>query len=258
MSTMSPSFSESPWRAAGTMRRRRAIVVAASVTFCLGASIGVLSPTPVISATSVSANHPYFLAAKVLWESEAEVVSGADQNVPLIAVVSNLQRGLALKHGDVEGYASAIAVIQNFERIPITSESMAQMRKVRSDWSRLNSFFDLTKAQALVLMDDSPSGAYYGAARRAYAKEPPRNRSGVNVEPLKTAVTDLARESVAQPSRSVLYAAAINDLKSLEGASTKDIASSSSSFLDPYYQDTFYLNVFFMTPRLMGPVPRWP
>jgi hypothetical protein len=50
----------------------------------------------------------------------------------------------------------------------------------------------------------------------------------------------------------VLYAAAIYDLKNLEGASTKDIASSGSQLTDPYGQDILYLNVFFRTTQLVG------
>jgi hypothetical protein len=248
------TFLPSPHRAPRTVLRRgtpRSIVLA----LCVGGSCLLLLPA---AATSAPVNRPYFSAAKTLWESEAEVVSGASQNVPLLAAVADLQLGLAQKSGDVQGYASAIDVMRNFESIPLTSESEAQMRKVRSDWSRLNTFFELTPAQALVLMDDSPSGAYYEAALRAFAKEPANNQSGVDESLLEVAARDLARESSVQPSRSILYSAAISDLLSLKGASAKDIAATSSSFLDPYFQDIFYLNVFFESSRLAGAPPSSP
>jgi hypothetical protein len=204
------------------------------------------------SAGSSTSDRPYFGEAKILWESEAEVVSGALQNVPLVAAVADLKRGLATGN-DATGYASAIATIRNFESIPLTSESSAQMKKVKGDWSRLNEFFDIDPAQAAVLMGDSPSGAYYDIAQRTFMGEPTRNRSGLNSNLLKLAVTDLTDESHKQPTRAVLYEAAIYDLTNLEGASEKDIASSASSLTNPYGQDILYLNVFFHTTQLVGP-----
>jgi hypothetical protein len=198
--------------------------------------------------------HPFFSEAKIFWESEAEVVSGALQNVPLAAAVADLRRGLATKDTGVNGYASAISIIRNFESIPLTSETTAQMTAARRDWSRLNAFFEITPAQAAVFMDDAPSGAYYKAAQRDFVREPQRDDEGVDVGLLKTATLDLVRESQIRPSRSVLYAAAIHDLTSLEGASSKEIASSGSSLLNPYGQDILYLNVFFETTRLAA----WP
>jgi hypothetical protein len=173
------------------------------------------------------------------------------QNVPLVAAVADLERGLALGYGTT-GYAGAIATIRNFESIPLTSESPAQMKKVENDWSRLNVFFDIGPAQAAVLRDDSPKGAYYDIAQKTYMGEPPRNRSGVNQTLLKFAVTDLTEESQKQPTQAVLYAAATYDLKNLEGASVSDIATSSSSLTNPYGQDILYLNVFFRSSQLVG------
>lgn len=210
----------------------------------LGTVVGAGTP-----AHASSDRRPYYDEAKILWESEAEVVSGALQNVPLAAAVADLQRGLATG-SSTGGYASAIATIRNFESIPLTSETPAQMKKADRDWSQLNVFFDIGRAQAAVLMNDSPKGAYYDIAQKTYRGEPPRDRSGVNSNLLKSAVTDLTDEQEKQPTRAVLYSAAIYDLKNLEGASTQDIASSASSLTNPYGQDILYLNVFFRTTQL--------
>jgi hypothetical protein len=179
------------------------------------------------------------------------VVSGVWQNVPLLAVVADLRRGLATKGTDVDGYAKAIATIRNFQSIPLTSETKAQMSAAKRDWSSLNAFFGLSAVQAAVFMDDVPSGTYYEAARSDFTREPPRDRHGVDAALLKAAALALAHESLIRPSRSVLYVAAIHDLKSLETASAKDIASSTSSLLNPWGQDILYLNVFLETTRLV-------
>jgi hypothetical protein len=225
---------------------RRVLATALSLV-CLGVVVGVDAPAQAASSNE----HPFYYEAKILWESEAEVASGALQNVPLVAAVADLERGLATGRG-VSGYANAIATIRNFERIPLTSETSAQMKKAHSDWSRLNAFFDIDAVDAAVLTGDSPKGAYYDIAQRTYRGEPLRNRSGVNSNLLRLAVTDLTDESLKQPTRAVLYSAAIYDLKNLEGASAKDIASSASSLTNRYGQDILYLNVFFQTTQLVG------
>ena len=216
---------------------------------CLGVGVGAGTPA---NAGATPESRPYFNAAKILWESEPEVVSGALQNVSLVAAVADLERGLDSGQGDVTGYASAVAILRNFEAIPLTSETSAQVKQVRSDWSRLNAFFEIGPAQAAVLMNEIPRGAYYDIAQKIFSGEPQRNRDGVNDNLLKLAVSDLRDEEQKQPTRAVLYVAAIYDLKNLEGASASDIASSTSSLTNPYGQDILYLNVFFQTQRLTG------
>jgi hypothetical protein len=226
----------------------RPILPVALTLSCLGFLVVVDAPA---YASSSSKDRPYFYEAKIRWESEAEVVSGALQNVPLVAAVAELQRGLATGRG-ITGYTDAIATIRQFESIPLTSETPAQMKDVNHDWSQLNVFFDIGHAQAVVLMDDSPKGAYYDIAQKTFRGEPLRNRSGVNTNLLKFAVTDLADEQQKQPTRAILYSAAIYDLRNLEGASAQDIASSASSLTNPYGQDILYLNVFFRTAQLVS------
>src|SRR5271156_6104026 len=127
---------------------RRAALSGVLSVLCLSAL--VCTDLPAEASSSSSGARPNFYVAKILWESEAEVASGALQNVPLVAAVADLKHGLATGHG-VTGYASAIVTIRNFESIPLTSESPAQMKKARSDWSRLNVFFDIGAAKAAVL-----------------------------------------------------------------------------------------------------------
>jgi hypothetical protein len=224
---------------------RLAVVVALSLVW-IGMVVGADVPA------QASSNRPYFYEAKILWQSEPEVVSGALQNVPLVAAAADLERGLDSGHGDVTGYASAVAILRNFEAIPLTSETPAQMKQVKRDWSRLDTFFEISPAQAAVLMDGFPKGAYYDIAQKTFMGEPQRNRDGVNSNLLMFAVTDLKNEELKQPTRAVLYVAAIYDLKNLEGASVSDITSSTSSLNNPYGQDILYLNVFFQTQRLTG------
>ncbi len=234
------------------MRRRegRWAPAVALYLLCFGVTVGVEAPAQANSTTNESRS--YFYEAEILWESEAEVVSGALQNVPLVAAMADLERGLHAGHGDTTGYASAIATIRDFEDIPLTSESPSQMKDARRDWSRLNAFFKIGPAQAAVLMDDGPLGAYYDMARKAFRGEPQRNRDGVDSTLLKLAVSDLQDEELKQPTRVVVYVAAIDDLENLEGASASEIASSASGLDNPYGQDILYLNVFFKTTRLTG------
>lgn len=180
------------------------------------------------------------------------MVSSAWQNIPLVSAVQDLKLGLA-KGGDTTGYARAIATITNFESIPITSETTAQMTESHRDWSLLNSFFDVGKSQAITLLNDGPSGLLFRQARISYADEPAGLHDGVNVELLRAAVADLRRETSAQPSRAVLYVAAMSDLNNLQSASAADIAASNVTLFDPYRQDIAYLDVLFQTDRLEGP-----
>ncbi|MCU1363738.1 MAG: hypothetical protein JWM55_1566 [Acidimicrobiaceae bacterium] len=236
------------------MRRPHSPAFAGALALtCLCLSVVLDAATPAHASSSSNETRPYFYEAKILWESEAEVVSGALQNVPLVAAVADLERGLDSGRGDVSGYAAAVATLRNFESIPLTSETPAQMRKARSDWSRLNGFFTIDSVQATVLMDDSPTGAYYDLAQRAFMDEPLGRRDGVNAALLKFAVTDLHDQSRKQPTRAVLYAAAMYDLKNLEGASVHAVATSSSGVTNQCGQDILYLNVYFRTARLVGP-----
>jgi hypothetical protein len=212
-----------------------------------------LVTTVVNSLASAAANRPYFSVARTLWLSEAEMVSGALQNVPLVAAAHDLERGLSVHGADVDGYARAITTINAFERIPLTSETPSQVRTSHRDWANLNAFFDVTPVEEAVLDDDVPSGAQYGAARRAWQHEPSGVHNGLSVALLETVASNLRAARAARPSRSIIYQAALADALSLEHARPSDLAAMSDSLLDPYTQDIYYLNVIFEASRLELP-----
>jgi hypothetical protein len=225
---------------------RASLLFAATVTVLAGCSIASAAPTASLRV------RPYYEAARTLWLSEAEMVSGALQNVPLVAAAHDLERGLSVRGADSKGYARAIATIGAFERIPLTSETSSQVSASHRDWAALNTFFDVTPAEQMVLDHDLPSGDQYDAARRAWRREPVGVHRGLSATLLRTVVAALQRASSAQPSRSILYTSALVDARSLEGATAEDVASSDRTLLNPYNQDIYYLNVFFQSGRLQA------
>jgi hypothetical protein len=219
------------------------------IVLALIASASVFAIGPAGAGTTA---RPFYQLAKVRWLSEAQMVSSALQNVPLVSAVHDLKLGLA-KGGDTTGYDQAITTIEAFERIPITSETKTQMLDSHRDWSALNAFFDVGTSDARVLMDDAPAGTFFDRARHFFEQEPAGLHSGVGVAVLKSAVGALRMEAEAQNSRAVLYDAAIADLNNLQSASAAQIAASDLNLLNPYRQDIDYLNDLFETERLGGP-----
>jgi hypothetical protein len=229
---------------AGLLRHVRSSAIAGLL---IGSTL--LGVAPAQAGTTA---RPFYSLARTRWLSEAQMVSSAWQNIPLVSAVHYLKLGLA-KGGDTSGYAQAIATLEEFERIPITSETTTQMTDSHRDWSMLNTFFGVGTAQAKILLDDVPSGSLFRQARISYGDEPAGIHTGINLRLLKAAVIDLRGESSDEGPRAVLYVAAIADLTNLEGASTTSVASSSANLLDPFRQDIDYLNVLFETQRLNGP-----
>jgi hypothetical protein len=235
-----------PWLSTRS-RNVRTAGLGVFVTLLVGATPLIGSPAQASAPT-----RPFYSLARTRWLSEAQMVSSAWQNIPLISAVQDLKLGLA-QGGDTKGYARAIATITDFEGIPITSETTEQMTESHRDWSRLNAFFDVGKVQAATLLREVPSGALFHAARSRYDDEPAGIHDGVNAKLLKAAVADLRRESIVVKSRAILYLAGIADLTNLENASPADIAASNSTLLNPYRQDIAYLDALFETDRLEGP-----
>jgi hypothetical protein len=219
------------------------------------AIIGLLMGTTLVGIVPAYAGttaRPFYSLARTRWLSEAQMVSSAGQNIPLVSAVHDLTLGLA-KGGDTKGYAQAITTLENFESIPITSETTAQMTDSHRDWSTLNAFFDVGTSQAKILLNDAPSGSLFRQARISYGDEPAGLDNGVNRELLKSAATDLRREASDEGPREVLYVAAIADLNNLQSASAATIAASGENLLNSYRQDIDYLNALFETERLTGP-----
>ena len=231
------------------MKCPRFIPAKGLIVLALMASAPVCAVAPAGAGTAV---RPFYQLARVRWLSEAQMVSSALQNIPLVSAVHDLKLGLA-KGGDTTGYGRAITTIEAFESIPITSETKKQMLYSHRDWTTLNAFFDVGSSEARVLTDDAPTGAFFDRARDYFGQEPPGLRDGVRDEFLKSAVSALRREAAAQKPRAVLYAAAIADLNNLQSASATHIAASSLSLLNPYRQDIDYLNDLFETERFGGP-----
>lgn len=223
-------------------RRAHAFVAVAAAALCAAAALALPS--------GAATTRPYFSVARNLWLSEADMVSSALQNVPLVAAASDLGRGLLVHGANIAGYSAAIVTIKAFERIPLTSETPAQVRASHRDWSALNAFFDVTLSEAAVLDNEVPSGAQYDAAVTAWLREPSGVHSGLNVSSLKIAVSMMRAVRSARPQRAILYQAALVDARSLEHADARDIAHSGASLLNPYRQDIFFLNVFFRASRL--------
>jgi hypothetical protein len=215
-----------------------------------------LTTTTCANVADAAGNRPYFSVARTLWLSEAQMVSGALQNVPLVAAAHDLELGLATHAGDVQGYAKAIATINAFERIPLTSETSSQRSASHRDWATLNAFFDVTPSEETILDNDVPSGSQYDAAQRAWEREPSGVHNGLSVALLQTAVSDLRVARAAQPDRAIIYQAALVDARSLEHARTTDLAATPRSLLDPYTQDIYYLNVIFQASRLSLSTPQ--
>ncbi len=178
------------------------------------------------------------------------MVSSAEQNIPLLGAVRDLTKGLSIRGGETTGCRAAIATIENFERIPLTSETYEQLRASHRDWPTLNAFFGVSAREAKILHDDVPAGACYDQAQRAYAGEPSGILRGLNVSDLKMTVFDLEREVRALPNRALVYEAAIVGAASLERANARDIAATGHAPLRTFSQDIYYLNEFFRSARL--------
>jgi hypothetical protein len=215
--------------------------------FLLGTTL--LGAAPAHAGTTA---RPFYSLARTRWLSEAQMVSSAWQNIPLVSAVHDLKLGLA-KGGDTSGYAQAITTLEKFEKIPITSETSAQMSDSHRDWSTLNTFFDVGAGQAKILLDDAPSGSLFRQARISYGDEPAGIHNGVSKKLLRAAVVDLRSETRDEGPRAVLYVAAIADLNNLDSADAATISTSSGNLLNPYRQDIDYLNALFQTQRLDGP-----
>jgi hypothetical protein len=223
-----------------------------AMVLTLLALVATTSPFVTGPARAGTTARPFYQLAKVRWLSEAQMVSSAWQNVPLVSAVHDLKLGLA-KGGNTTGYVGAIKTIESFERVPITSETKQQILESHRDWSALNAFFDVEASEARIFLNDAPAGALFHRAGRYFDSEPTGLHEGVRVGPLKSAVSALRLEASAQGPRGVLYDAAIADLNNLQSAGVAQIAASGSNLLNPYRQDIDYLNILFETQRLQSP-----
>ena len=65
----------------------------------------------VVPAHAGTTVRPFYSLARTRWLSEAQMVSSAWQNIPLVSAIHDLKLGLA-KGGDTSGYAQAITTLE--------------------------------------------------------------------------------------------------------------------------------------------------
>jgi hypothetical protein len=134
----------------------------------------------------------------------------------------DLKQGATTDMGNRSQYPSVIAAIEDFERLPITSVTPAQDAEANSDIALVNRFFGLPQLGAC----GSDGSASTKDAALVWFTEPDNTTSGVTLEPLKTAVSDLETAETEDPSGTVCYPAAVDDIDGLEAATQADIAAS--------------------------------
>jgi hypothetical protein len=211
----------------------------------IGVPTGLSLPRPVTASQlqRLQRSPGYdFASAKVQWEGEWQLDSGALQSAPLLLAMSDLQRGLASGVSKFDGWIAAIHAIGNFERLPLTSVTLSDRRQASDDWALLNRFFGLGAAPRTWY--GAPSGPSFRAALAAWARQPTGTSRGVNVTELRVAIGELERSVAASPSLTPLYDPAIADLICLETASRSVIASS-TSWKSLAGEEIVFLNSFF-------------
>ena len=166
-------------------------------------------------------------AAKIQWEGEWQVVSGALQNVPLVLAALDLEHGIASGAADPTRWSQAVRAIRDFERLPITSVTPAQNRQGTKDWNVVNQFFGFVPTTKTFY--GSPTGRAAHAAAVAWGKQPSDTSHGVSIFELRVAAADLAAAVAARPKLAPLYLPAIADLQLLESASRAQVAASNPS-----------------------------
>jgi hypothetical protein len=229
----------------GPSKSKAGAVTSTSTT--VGSSATTSSTVVATTATtSAPPSGAGFEAAKAQWASEGLVASSALQNTSLQIAVADLEQGQAADPGNRSGYTRAIAAIEDFERLPITSVTPSQDAEATADVNEVNTFFGLpttgTVPSCGVLSD--------GAAVAAWSSEPPDTTSGILVAPLQRAVSDLRSGAGSNPCTP----AAIADLENLESATAADIAASAGETTGGtpslFGAGIAFLNDFFQSPVL--------
>jgi len=183
-----------------------------------------------------------FEAARVQWEGEWQVVSGALQNGPLLLARADLELVVSEKAPGADQLVTAIRNIRRLAAGPLTSVTPAQNRVATQAWNQLNRFFGFGMHPHTFF--GLPSGRSYLAALTAWSHEPLGISDGVRITALRIAVAELERASAASPTAARLYEPAIADLSALEAASRSEVASSGNWTSETSAEITF-LNYFF-------------
>ncbi len=209
-----------------------------------------MSATTTTSTTTTSGapSGPNYESARQQWIGDGLVASSYLQNSALSLAVIDLERGEAADTGNRSQYASVIAAIEDFERLPITSVTPALNAEGGSDIELVNTFFGLPHTTTLDGCGAEQSASTKDAAV-AWFTEPDNTTSGVTLGPLTTTVSDLETAEAEDPSGTACYPAAVDDLIGLEAATAADIASSGgpdgSHADNEFGAEIGYLNDFF-------------
>jgi hypothetical protein len=118
--------------------------ISPTVLQALAATAGLeLGPAPNygISPPSTTPSGPGFDAAKQEWIGSPSVAASADQNVPILQAIADLQSGLTTDH-NTSGYSTAIAELQNLTTLPDAMDTPAQDAEGSADDTALDTFFD--------------------------------------------------------------------------------------------------------------------
>jgi hypothetical protein len=192
---------------------------------------------------SAAPSGPGYTAAKAQWLGAGLVLSGAAQNTALAIAVLDLENGESTDSGSKSGYAAAIAAIEDFEKLPITSVTPSEDAEGNADFQVVNTFFDLPGATDVPSCTNDPGSP----AAAAWSSEPANTTSGILLGPLERAVSNLE----PRINTNSCFPAAIADLQSLESATRADIVASSAETTgrgsNLYGAEITYLNVLFGT-----------
>jgi hypothetical protein len=189
---------------------------------------------------SGSSADPGYQAAREQWIAEGLVFSGAAEAAPLQLLVIDIKQGEVTDRGDTSGYQQIIATIGDLESLPLTDNTRAQLRRGDADVARINQFFHFRQVPSCAI-GSGPAGR---AAAAQWSKEPRNTTSGIAAGPLRGALADLNEQIRIHPAGTACYPAATADLRSLESATSADIATRGPRWT-VYAADIVYLNVFF-------------
>jgi hypothetical protein len=207
--------------------------------------------TPTSTSTSTTSALPSgsdYAAARQQWIGDGLVESGYLQDTALSLAVMDLEQGETTDTGNRSQYASVIAAIEDFERLPITSVTPAENVEANSDFVLVNKFFGLAQTASVASCGVDGSASTKSAAIAWYT-EPDNTTSGDTPGPLMTAASDLETAEAEDPSETACYPAAVDDLNGLEAATPADIAASGAPggnhANDSFGAEIGYLNDFF-------------
>lgn len=205
---------------------RRAVGVAATAG-CL--AVGVVATADAGSTSGRAA-----AAARNQWVGAQLLSGGAEQAVPLIPVVADLEQAIAAG-AHRKTYTRAINTIVKFGELPDAMMTPAQSKQFTADITAISSFLGFKKSPWTT--GCVSHGAEARAAAQAWSKEPHGTNKGILKSLLRAAAADLTRGLRIDAGDRSCYPAAIEDLDNLQTATAAEIAATPNadrgSFKDP-------------------------